>query len=112
MQLVMPTLNMLQSAHYPATSEVHADLGEERPNTTCHGQVSDTVPPPTLSFDEIMQRQESLGLSSALRVPPALSRESSLNWQRQETFGLSSDLQMPDLGRETSLSFICDNICI
>ena len=82
-----PMLHMWPSALNPATSKIagpiYAQIAEDdRDDQLFNHQRKDTVNEelclfPPYSFDDVMERQESLGISGALKVPN-LSRESSM----------------------------------
>jgi hypothetical protein len=107
-QLVMPIRRTDQSALHPPTSKIATDSGQGKPYNVDHAnhkERQESIPSPPTSFDEVMHRQDSLGIYGTLQMP-ALSRETSLTLSRQESLGLSAALQMPDWDREISLSFM------
>lgn len=60
--LAPPMLRMWSSALHPATSRITNDLD----NHYCSSSSLDDVPPPVCSFDEVLLRQESLGVSGSV----------------------------------------------
>lgn len=78
-----PLLRLYSSALNPFTSKIAGAIEDQRAET-CERPIDEmlfdlytSVPPPPLSFDDIIARQDSLGISSTLAMPD-LARETSM----------------------------------
>ena len=65
-------------------------LRKPEPSTLTSGFEQDTpiLSPPPISFDEVMMRQDSLGVSDTLLSMPILSRETSISFVESDVLGV------------------------